>query len=278
MPDTVDDLKNAIIDNMFKCEKNKILEKKLFIFDVDGTIKIGNIKIPDIDKFFKKITNMGASYCLLSNNTSKTKFEHVKNISKVIGINFNENSLYTPLDQVIEYLRTNSINNIFVIGTDSVIEYFESNDFTIDEVNPDSVIVTFDTSLNYDKLVTASRLLVDPSIKFILSNIDKRCPTEFGFIPDAGSIADMLRVTTDHEINYTTGKPSKGMIDTILKQKNITRDSCVFFGDRLYTDIRMGNNASIMTVLVLTGETKLKDLSVEDVNDMLILKNYKELL
>jgi HAD superfamily hydrolase (TIGR01450 family) len=276
--DTLGDLKKAIIDLKLDKEKKSILEKDLFVFDVDGTLKNGDTIIDGVVTVLDNIHQNGGKYCFLSNNTSMSKTDYLDKLSTILGMIVKEEDLFTPLDQVVRYLREQAISDIYIVGTESVMKYFVSENFRLNEQDPGAVVVTFDTSLDYGKLVIASRILMNPSIEFILANIDVRCPTEFGFIPDAGSIASMIITTTEHDVDYRAGKPSTEMLQTILKTKNMSKENCVFFGDRMYTDIPMGINASILTVLVLTGETRLENLSIEDVNKYLILKSYSELL
>lgn len=246
------------------------------MFDIDGTVKNGEKIVEYFLPFLETIEEKGRHYCFLSNNTSLSKTDHLKNLSNLLNRELTTRHLFTPLDQVKNHLLTESINKIYVIGTESVQAFFKEHRFELTEETPEAVVVTFDTSLDYSKLVAASRILMDPSVEFILANKDLRCPTEFGFIPDAGSIANMLKATTEHEIDYTGGKPSTEMLQSILDTYGVNPEDCVFFGDRLYTDIPMGEAAGILTVLVLTGETKLSDLEPE--NDMLVLRSYRELL
>jgi NagD protein len=256
--------------------KKEILDKNLFIFDVDGTVKNGDEIVDHFLPFLETIEKKGRYYCFLSNNTSLSKTDHLKNLSNTLKRELITRHLFTPLDQIKNYLSRKSMNKIYVMGTESVQTFFKKHRFKLTDENPEAVVVTFDTSLDYSKLSTASRILMDPSVEFILANKDLRCPTEFGFIPDAGSIANMLKATTEHEVDYTGGKPSTEMFQSILETYGVPPEECVFFGDRLYTDIPMGEAAGILTVLVLTGETKLSDLGPE--NDMLVLRSYQELL
>ena len=256
--------------------KKEIQEKKLFIFDIDGTVKNGDKLVDHFLSFLETIEEKGKPYCFLSNNTSLSKTDHLKTLSKLLNRELTTRHLFTPLDQIKNHLSKKSINKIYLLGTESVQSFFKEHGFELRDENPEAVVVTFDTSLDYQKLSTASRLLMDPSVQFVLANKDLRCPTEFGFIPDAGSIANMLKATTDREVDYTGGKPSTEMIKSILDTYGVGPDDCVFFGDRLYTDIPMGEAAGILTVLVLTGETRLSDLGAE--NDMPVLGSYKELL
>ncbi len=256
--------------------KKEILDKNLFIFDIDGTIKNGDRLVEYFLPFLETIEAKGRPYCFLSNNTSLSKTDHLRNLSNLLDRELTARHLFTPLDQVKNHLSRRALNRIYLLGTGSVQALFKGHGFELTDENPEAVVVTFDTSLDYQKLSTASRLLMDPSVEFILANKDLRCPTEFGFIPDAGSIANMLKATTGREIDYTGGKPSTEMMQAILDAWEVHPGGCVFFGDRLYTDIPLGEAAGILTVLVLTGETKLSDLGPE--NDIPVLRSYQELL
>ena len=256
--------------------KKEILGKNLFIFDIDGTIKNGDKIVEGFLPFLETLEEKGRPYCFLSNNTSLSKTDHLKNLSNLLDRELAPRHLFTPLDQVKNHLSKKALNKIYLMGTESVQAFFKEHRFELTDENPEAVVVTFDTSLDYQKLSTASRLLADPSVEFILANKDLRCPTEFGFIPDAGSIANMLKATTDREVDYTAGKPSTKMMEAVLETYEVSPEDCVFFGDRLYTDIPMGEAAGILTVLVLTGETKPSDLEPDNI--LPVLKSYRELI
>jgi ribonucleotide monophosphatase NagD (HAD superfamily) len=67
------------------------------------------------------------------------------------------------------------------------------------------------------------------------------------------------------------------VIDMILSKNNFTAEETLLVGDRLYTDIACGLNAGIDTVLVLSGETKIEDLSEYEKQPTFVMENVAEL-
>ncbi len=57
------------------------------------------------------------------------------------------------------------------------------------------------------------------------------------------------------------GKPNRLIVDAAAIKLGLPADQLGMIGDRLYTDIALGQTSGITTVLVLSGETKLTDLN-----------------
>lgn len=121
------------------------------------------------------------------------------------------------------------------------------------------VLVGFDTELTSQKLRNTCKLLQEKNIPYIATNPDMRCPVNFGFIPDCGSICELLENTTGKKPIYI-GKPESTMVDIVRKKYDYRAEETVVIGDRLYTDIAMGLNAGITAICVLTGEASLNDV------------------
>jgi ribonucleotide monophosphatase NagD (HAD superfamily) len=94
--------------------------------------------------------------------------------------------------------------------------------------------------------------------EYLSTHPDYNCPTEDGFIPDSGAIAAFVTASTGKTPTYF-GKPYRETVDMIQEAYGLSREDMCIFGDRLYTDIATGKNHGILSVLVLTGETKVTD-------------------
>lgn len=126
------------------------------------------------------------------------------------------------------------------------------------DTDPDVVVVSFDTSLTYEKIERACTFIREGA-HFIATHPDLNCPTEDGFIPDCGAMCAMVTASTGVEPRYL-GKPFKETVDMIKLITGRGNDEIAFVGDRLYTDIAIGVNNGITSILVLTGETSLADV------------------
>ena len=54
------------------------------------------------------------------------------------------------------------------------------------------IVLGFDTELNFKKLEDICKILSTRQVPYIATNPDYVCPTEFGSVPDCGSVADMI--------------------------------------------------------------------------------------
>ncbi len=236
--------------------------KRLFLLDMDGTIYLDDILFECSIDFLNYIREIGGKYVFLTNNSSKSVKDYVKKL-RSLRIDVDESNFFTSSQATSLYLTENSKwNKIYVIGTKSFKnELIQKGINVTDEYGEDidCLVVGFDTELTYSKLVDGCRLLFK-GVDFIATNPDLVCPSSFGFIPDCGSICEVLRITTGRTPFYV-GKPSKTMVDLVVSAIGYSKDETIVIGDRLYTDIACGINAGVTTAVVLTGETKREHLS-----------------
>jgi HAD superfamily hydrolase (TIGR01450 family) len=158
-----------------------------------------------------------------------------------------------------------------------ISEMREAGVFVSTEYKPEitGVILGYDTELDYKKIEIASKLITEGKI-YIASHPDLVCPVEFGFVPDCGAFAKMLEYATKRT-PLVIGKPKRLIIDMIFEKTNFLPTETILIGDRLYTDIACGQNAGIDTLLVLSGETNIEDLTNQSIQPTYILKDVEEL-
>ena len=131
------------------------------------------------------------------------------------------------------------------------------------EENPDVVVMSFDTTLTYEKISQACTFIRNGA-KFLATHMDLNCPTEDGFIPDCGAMCAMIEASTGVKPKYL-GKPFIETVDMIKLITGRENDELAFVGDRLYTDIATAVNNGITGILVLSGETSPQDVEKSDV-------------
>ncbi|MEJ2276659.1 MAG: HAD hydrolase-like protein, partial [Candidatus Lokiarchaeota archaeon] len=175
----------------------------------------------------------------------------------------------------IDYLKKNNFRRIFLLGNRSLKEEFKSHGFILTDENPEILVLAFDQELTYDKLVKAGYFLQD-ELPYIATHLDDRCPTQRGFIPDAGGIAALLEKTSGR-IPRVFGKPNKEMLTFKLDNLGISKSDAIMFGDRLYTDMKMGRNAHVDTCCVLSGETTMQMIKESNTRPTYIIEGVWEL-
>ena len=252
--------------------------KKLFLLDQDGTLYKGKHLFPYSVKFLEQIKASGAKYLFITNNSSKSTNEYVAKMNK-FGIKANAEDFYTSSHATMDYIKLHHKGKkVFLVGTMALSGEFLENGINLTE-NIDEVevaVLSYDTELNYEKLTALCHILAKPDVVYLATNPDLVCPTETGYLPDCGSFAILIYNATGRNPLFL-GKPRKLFVETILQRFNLRPEDMVIVGDRLYTDIALGNNAGVDTILVLSGEASLKDLKDSPNKPTFVVENVGEI-
>jgi len=225
-----------------------------FIFDLDGTIYRGEHLIPHADNVINHLKYLGKKIVFVSNKTTGTVKDYFT-LLKNWGLNVKESDIINATTVVKNYLEQNfNSDKFFAIGEDSFIEEIEKSGLKF-SINPDEVkivLITLDRTLNYQKLEIAARAL-ENGAKFFAANIDDTCPVDNGEVIDAGSTISALEKRTHRKLELHFGKPSEFMFNEIKNHLQFIPEKTLLIGDRIETDITMGNKFGIDTALVSTG-------------------------
>ena len=257
--------------------KKPLKDKKLFIFDMDGTIYLGNRVFPFAVEFIKKLRADGKKVLFFTNNASKNPEVYLDRLTKM-GFEPSREEIMTAGDVTVRFLLTERPGKrVFLLGTPMLAESFEKAGITLSD-EADIVVTSFDTTLTYEKLEKACTLIRNGA-EYLCTHPDFNCPTETGFIPDSGAIAAAVTASTGVRPRFF-GKPYKDTAEMILSYTGCKAKEACIFGDRLYTDIALGKNSGIYAVLVLTGETVLSDLRncPDEQKPDLVIESIKNLL
>ena len=235
-----------------------------FIFDLDGTIYKGDKLITNADVTVNKLKELKKELIFVSNKTTGSINDYYIFL-KNKGINITEDEIINSTIVIINHLLNKyPQKKFFAIGEQSFINELSEAGIEYSD-NPDLidiVIITLDRELNYNKLEIAAKAL-EKGAKFFAANIDNTCPVEDGEVLDAGSIISALEKRTHKKLEMHFGKPSEFMIDEIKRRLKINGDKVLLIGDRLETDILMGNLLGVDTALVATGVTNYPNGNVE---------------
>lgn len=242
---------------------------------MDGTIYLDGILFDNIKELIDLLQNLKIKYYFLSNNSSISTNDYLKKL-KNVGLEITKEHIIISTHPTIHYLKENNFKKIFLLGTESLQTEFLEHGFELNDNNPQIIVLAFDKELTYDKLEKAAYFLQD-GLPYIATHPDKVCPTKKGYIPDTGSMIALLYESTGRKPQIF-GKPNKEMLLFKLKELNLTPNDAVLIGDRLYTDIRMGNEADVTTICVLTGETSKEMIKESKFKPDIILDKATDLI
>ena len=255
-----------IFTDLLGTDASALRDKKLWLFDMDGTIYLGNQVFPGTVPLFTEIRRRGARYMLVTNNSSRSRETYVEKVRKM-GIEAAEEDFYTSVDAAIAYLKEHFPKAlVYVQATKACVEQLQDAGIWVTEEfdrHADVVLVGFDTELTFEKLNRTSEMLTGFKGAYLATNPDLSCPTEYGYVPDCGSMCIGLRNATGLE-PFVIGKPEPTMLEMAVKLAGLQKEDAVMVGDRLYTDIASGVNAGIDTICVLSGEAKLDEILAYD--------------
>lgn len=241
---------------------SELSKKKLFLFDIDGTLSVGDTLFDGSRELLEYIEKIGGRAYYITNNSTKSNGDYVEKFARW-NLTTEEEQFVTSGYMAIRYLKENFRDEkIFVLGTKSYLAELRKQGIMVtEEVEEDvtCVLAAYDSELNYQKLEKACELLYRKEVAYLATNPDLCCPAPFGFIPDCGAICNMLEAAVYRKPRYL-GKPSREVVELCLKRSGFSREETLVVGDRLYTDIACGIEGKAQTCLLLTGEAKREDL------------------
>ena len=256
----------------------RLLKKKLFLLDMDGTIYLGNRLFDFSLDFFRCVKEKNARYMFLTNNSSKSAELYLQKLAGM-KIPAGQDDLITSTHATARYLKNKYDNKpVYVSGTVAFAKELASLGVNVvdDLDTPEILVMGFDTELTFQKLENMC-ILLGKNVEYVGSNPDWTCPTEYGYVPDCGSVATMLKNATGR-LPVFIGKPMPDMVEMALERTGVSKDEAIIIGDRLYTDVACGINAGIDAALVLSGESTEEDLKVSEFKPDYVFRDLGELL
>ncbi|MDX8335595.1 HAD-IIA family hydrolase [Candidatus Cetobacterium colombiensis] len=240
---------------------------KGYLFDIDGTILLGDTIIPGAKEKIEELRKRGKKIGFFTNNSSKNPKKYMEKF-KEFGIESTLDEIITAGIVLLSHIEKNYSNKkVYIIGTEEYKNLYRAKGIhVVDDIqdfkdhNIDILIVALDTELNFKKLETACKLL-KKDIKYFAANEDLVYPIENKiYLPDCKAICNMIELCTGKKPIYF-GKPNGVMLGFALEKLNLIKEDIVIVGDRLYTDIACGNINDCDSILVLSGEATGKENS-----------------
>ena len=267
------------MNDVFGVDATELKNKKLWLFDMDGTIYEEERVFDGTLDLLQTIVDNGGRYVFITNNSSKSVIDYVKKV-KSLGIEADEDNFFTSAQATILYLKQHFPGaKVYCQGTKSLVKELEDAGIDVTEQveSIDVVLVGFDMELTTEKLRKTCEILSTQEVVYLATNPDWVCPVSFGFIPDCGSICGMIKNATTKWPIYI-GKPEPTMVNIVMEKYGVSAEETVVVGDRLYTDIATGLNAGVTAVCVLTGEATVEEIEKGEIRPTLTLDSVKEIL
>ncbi|MGN0768559.1 MAG: HAD-IIA family hydrolase [Christensenellales bacterium] len=242
-------------------------EISVYLFDMDGTLNMGERPIDGAMETLKMLTEAGKTVCFVTNNSSKSKYDYLNKVRRM-GYNADIKQIITSGMAAASYINKHYAGKkVYVLGTETLCRELKESGLDVVGTGEDAdiILLAFDTELTYAKLWHATNL-VAAGKTYIATHPDFVCPSDNGNMPDAGAMMALVEKTTGKTPEIIIGKPYAPMAEYVFDFCSVTPDKVAFVGDRLYTDIKFALNNDMTGILVLSGETDLAMLKESGLN------------
>jgi HAD superfamily hydrolase (TIGR01450 family) len=238
------------------------------IVDLDGTVYRGDHLLPGASSALDRLRAAGLSLLFFSNNPTKDGRAYASHLSE-LGVDVHPDEACSAGVVTTEYLRGNHADDeVMLIGSAGLRDQLSAADITLttDPDATDVLVGSWTPAFDYEDMHTALRT-VDEGTTFLGTDPDRWVPQADGDrMPGSGAIINSLAATVGREPDAVLGKPSDAALELALERLGVPAEECLVVGDRLDTDLRMGDRAGMTTVLVLTGVCDRADVARSDVD------------
>lgn len=232
--------------------------KKGFICDMDGVIYHGNQILPGVREFIQWLHDENKEYLFLTNNSGYTPRELNQKLARM-GLDVPEEHFYTSALATAAFLKEQAPGcSVFAIGEAGLLNALYDAGFTMNDVNPDYVVVGEGRAYSLDTLTKATNLVM-AGAKLIGANSDVSGPIENGIAPACRALVAPIEMATGKQA-YFCGKPNPLMMRTGLNMLGVHSNEAAIIGDRMDTDMVAGIESGLDTVLVLSGVTSREEV------------------
>ena len=260
-----------------------------FIFDLDGTVYLGESALPNAVDAIATLRRLSKRVLFVSNKPLEPRENYARKLTK-LGIPTEPDDVITSAFVLGYHLSHTEPNlSLYVVGEENLLNELRGhglkvvNEFLdqspLDVIQPhgvDAVVVAFDRTLDYRKLNTAYQALVSGA-RFFATNADKMCPMPGGGIPDAGGTIAALEHLTGRKVELLAGKPSKLIMTVALQRLGLPAERVMMVGDRLETDIFMGQQSGMQTAATMTGASTRADVARMTTPPTYVIENLGDL-
>ncbi|OTF01298.1 HAD-IIA family hydrolase [Halorubrum sp. SD683] len=236
------------------------------VLDVDGTVVRGDDPIPGAPAGYRRLREAGVETLFVSNNPTKTPRAYVDRLGGA-GYDIDADRVFTAGSVTTRYLREHHRDDdLLCIADPGLLDQFaEAGLSTTDDVDAaDALVASIDREFDYEDLCTALWAL-ERDIPFIGTDPDVVIPAPERDVPGSGAVINAIAGVAERDPDAVLGKPSDTATEMVRERLPHPAKECLVVGDRLDTDIALGERAGMTTVLVRSGVTDDGDLAASEI-------------
>jgi NagD protein len=251
-----------------------------YIFDLDGTLYLDEQPIAGAPETVAQLRADGARIAFVTNNPLSDPATYAKRLTR-IGIPATAAEVTTSVDALIDYLAAHHPQrSVLAVAEHVVIDSLRAagHVVTSEPSEAEIVVVSFDRTFDYAKLHAAYRAVRERGAVIVATNPDPYCPTADGGLPDCAAMLAAIEACTGARAEAIVGKPNRQMVETVLRRVDVDPSRTAVIGDRLMTDVAMGQAAGAAGVLVLSGATRATDVDTDPITPDYVIDSVSDLI
>jgi 4-nitrophenyl phosphatase len=224
------------------------------LLDIDGTVVRGGDLLEGADDGVRALREAGLEVVFLTNNPTRSPADWADHLS-ALGVPTEPGEVLTSAAATRAYLDAHHAGDrALPVAGDAVVGQLRDADvrFVDDPTAAEVVVAGYDESFDYAAMTDALRAL-HSGAALVGTDPDRWVPTGDGPIPGSGAVVNAVAGAAETEPEAVLGKPSDETVDIALERVGVAPGECLLVGDRLDTDVAMGELAGMTTALVLTG-------------------------
>lgn len=249
-----------------------------YALDLDGTVYLGDQLLEGAADTIRVLRER-AQVVFVTNKPLETAADYAAKLTR-LGVVTNPDEVVTPLVSLVHYLRANHPDARVLTVAESVVDDALRGagfDVVRDPSQASVVVVSFDRTFDYEKLLAAYRAVRAGAV-IVATNPDPYCPTPDGGLPDCAAMLAAVEACTGAVCEAIVGKPSSHMGLAILDRLGVEPADASMTGDRLLTDVAMGHGLGMAGILVLSGATTVEDLERSSVVPTYVARTIADLI
>jgi len=251
-----------------------------YVVDLDGTVYLGEEALPGAVGALAGIRAAGARVVFLTNNPLRSTASYARRL-RDLGVRADEREVVTPLSVLTGYLlRRHPGATVLTVAEPLVDQSLRAAGFAVTAEPSEAgvVVVSFDRTFDYAKLLRAFRAVRLHRAVIVATNPDPFCPTPDGGLPDCAAMLAALEACTGARAEAVLGKPGPQMAAEVRARLGVPAADAAMVGDRILTDVAMSRALGMTSILVLSGATTAGDLAGSAVQPDYVIESLAGLL
>jgi len=254
--------------------------------DCDGVLWTGGTALDGSPDMICRFRDMGKKVFYVTNNSTKHRREYKTKLDK-LGFGGEMDEIIATAYLAASYLEDTGFDkskSVYVVGSTGITQELDDLGIKHNDVGPEplpdgmtlenirqklppkedgvgAVIVGFDIHISFMKMMRGASYLSDKQIQFIATNTDEQFPMKAQglVVPGTGTMVAAVETCAGRK-PIVLGKPSKFMFEIVKnRHPSIEPSRTLMIGDRANTDILLGKNCGLQTLLVGSGVHSLQE-------------------